>query len=147
MKNEELPAILTKAVLSGRVSTKENIQPKPRTCRGTVYAPTNDKGAVFNADIANNRIVNNLIRIHGVYANHVNGPQKFSLYFQLGDVAVFDSFNLVYTGEIVKIAPKSVTIFDKCSQRNKRLDLFDFIQRNWNFNLEKINKRNSEWMD
>lgn len=123
-------------------TTQNDIQPKPRTNRGTVYNFKNDPGAVFNAEINKTSI-----RIFGVYTNHVNGPQQFDKVLKVDDEVVFDSFNLVYTGRIVKIGPKSITILDSCSKRNKRLDLFVFIRRNWNLDLDKINKRNSEWMD
>lgn len=118
-----------------------DIQPKPRTNRGTIYAPKNTDGT-YNAEITKTSI-----RVSGVCTNHIRGPQHFDRVFKIGDEATYDSYNLVYTGPIVKIGPKSVTIYNNCNDKNMRLDLFDFIRRNWNFDLNKINKRNSEWMD
>lgn len=123
-------------------NTIQNIQPKPITNRGVVYAPQNDKGAIFNAEITKTSI-----RIFGVYTNTTTGPKLFDRTFKIGDEATYDSFNLVYTGAIKKIGPKSVTVFNSCRDKNTRLDLFDFIRRNWNFDLDKINDRNSKWMD
>lgn len=119
-----------------------NILPKPFTNRGVVHSRMNDTGAIFNAEISKTSI-----RIFGVYTNHVNGPQLFNRVFKIGHEVVVDSWNIVFTGPIKKIGPKSVTIFNKTRDKNTRLDLFDFIRRNWDFNIEKINKRNSEWMD
>lgn len=123
------------------MTTIQNIQPKPYTNRGVVFTPKNNDGA-FNAEITKTSI-----RIFGVYTNHVRGPQHFSRTFKIGHEVVVDSWNIVFTGPIKKIGPKSVTIFNKTRDKNTRLDLFDFIRRNWDFNIEKINKRNSEWMD
>lgn len=65
--------------------------------------------------------------------------------FVIGDVAEYDSYNLSYTGSIVAIGKKTVTIQDH--GRNRVLDLANFSRRNRDFDAEKTAKRNSEWMD
>lgn len=87
------------------------------------------------------------IRIYGEYTNHVKGPQTFDRTFKVGDKAERDSYNLVYTGEITQIGLKTVTIKDDSLSTTSRLTLEGFVNRNWDFDLERIAKRNGEWMD
>jgi hypothetical protein len=102
--------------------------------------PANSQG-VFNADI----LPGHSIRIFGVMTNHVNGPQNFDKVFKLGDQAEYDSFNLIYTGKIVRIGPKTVTIkhYDH-SDTVTQLDVHWFADKNWDFDADKIAKHNSE---
>lgn len=85
------------------------------------------------------------IRIFGTDHNHRLSPVAYDLTFKIGDRAVYGSFNLVYTGRITKIGSKTVTI--ATDHEVKQLDLYTFITRNWNYNAERIAKRNAEWMD
>jgi hypothetical protein len=71
------------------------------------------------------------------------GP--FDRTFQRGDVAERDSYNLHYTGTIVSIGPKTVTI--KGDDETSRLTFGEFISRNWNFDAEKIAAQNAAWQD
>jgi hypothetical protein len=89
------------------------------------------------------------IRLFGEYKNHVKGPKPFDLSFKVGDRAVYGSFNLTYTGIIVSIGEKTVTIREPYSHDSKchRLQFSEFAWRNWDYDAEKIAKRNSEWMD
>lgn len=64
--------------------------------------------------------------------------------FKIGDIAIYDSYNLVYTGEIVAIGAKTVTIRDM--RRNHQLDLAEFSMRNWQFNEVETERRNAEEM-
>lgn len=66
---------------------------------------------------------------------------RFDLTFKLGDVAVYDSFNMVYTAKIKSIGPKTITV------GSRRLDICTFAQKNHDYNAERIAKRNGEWMD
>lgn len=71
-----------------------------------------------------------------------------SIVFKVGDVCIYGSYNLVYTGEILAIGAKTVTInAGGTGQGNKRLDLYKFTWRNYNYDAERIAKRNSEWYD
>jgi hypothetical protein len=114
----------------------ENIKPKTRKVFGKVYeGETSD---THHADI----VPGKYIRIHGIYRNHVNGPQHYNRVFKIGDKAEYDSYNFNYVGTIVAIGAKTVTIEDHGDR--KRLDLYTFAWRNWNFDLEKIRKNNYE---
>ena len=64
--------------------------------------------------------------------------------FNVGDQAVYDSYNLIYLGTIIKITEKTVTIKPKYSNGNKRMKLQEFCWRNYNFNAEQIAKENYE---
>ena len=79
-------------------------------------------------------------------ARHAMGAKaSYRKVFELGDDAVYGSFNLVYTGRIVAIGEKTVSIEDM--GRTHRLDLATFNRRNWNYDAERIRKHNNEWMD
>ena len=86
------------------------------------------------------------IRLSGIYANRA-APVAFDISFKVGDRAAYGGYNLTYTGTIVSIGPKTVTIATGMSKRTKRLDIATFCQENWDFDAAKIAKRNSEWMD
>jgi hypothetical protein len=90
------------------------------------------------------------IRLYGVKKNRckwVDGKQTtydqpFDLTFKVGDRAEHGSYNLIYTGEILAIGKKTVTIDDH--GRKKRLDIYKFASMNWNFDAERISKANAE---
>jgi hypothetical protein len=65
--------------------------------------------------------------------------------FRLGEQAEHGSYNLSYYGTITSITARTVTIDD--DGQVKRLSLCDFCRRNWDFDLAKARKRNTEWMD
>jgi hypothetical protein len=86
------------------------------------------------------------IRLWGTYKNHVNGPITYSQTFKIGEEAEYHSYNLSYTGKIVSIGEKTVTIqaySGTLNQKNHRLSLFEFAWRNWDFDAEKIALDNS----
>lgn len=121
----------------------ENIQPKSYKKFGVIHKPSNGNDTVYHAEI----IPGKSIRIFGTYGNHINGPQTFDKTFKIGNSAEYDSYNLKYTGPIVKISKASVTINGKDTMRgNKRLDLNTFCWRNWDFNAGKIAANNNETM-
>ena len=64
--------------------------------------------------------------------------------FKVGDDAVYGSYNLIYTGEIISIGKKTVTIDDH--GRRKRLKFEDFCWRNWDYNSEEIASKNFDTM-
>lgn len=100
-------------------------------------------GEIMNAEITPGES----IRIFGVKGNRANGPVEFDLTFKVGDVAEYDSYNLIYTGRITKIGPKTVTIQHyETGPRSSRLRLSEFSWRNWDFNSEVIASRNSDTM-
>jgi hypothetical protein len=106
-------------------------------CHGTT--PTNTQGT-YNADI----LPGHSIRIFGTMTNHVRGPQEFDQVFKIGDAAVYGSFNLIYTGKITAIGPKTVTVKHyEHSSEVTMLQVYGFIDQNWDYNAEKIAKHNS----
>ena len=118
-----------------------NIQPKTIKHRGVIHVGKNYEGSVYNADTFGKH--HTTIRIYGTEANHVNGPFQFDRTFKVGDTVQYDSYNLIYLGQIIKIGPKTVTV--KTDLRdNVRMDLFDFIRKNLRLDLEKIEKYNDE---
>ncbi len=64
--------------------------------------------------------------------------------FSVGDVCEFDSYNLHYLGKIVAISEKNVTVYDDISKKNRRLSLYEFDWRNYDFDLAETQKRNAE---
>lgn len=89
------------------------------------------------------------IRIFGIYRNLTRGPKPFDKTFRIGDWVEYDSYNMSYTGQIVAIGAKTVTVapYGDLDGRKRRLDLYEFCWRNWDFDREAIAKRNSEWSD
>lgn len=67
--------------------------------------------------------------------------------FHIGDEAEYDSYNLKYTGKIVSITEKTVTIKPKYENKNRRLNIRAFAWRNWNFDSEKVAAENSDTMN
>jgi len=68
-------------------------------------------------------------------------------YFEVGDEAEYDSYNLHYTGTITKITDKCVTIESWPGTRyaeTHRLDLNTFCWRNYKFNAAKTAAYNAE---
>lgn len=64
--------------------------------------------------------------------------------FVVGDQAEYDSYNLRYYGEIIGITEKSVIIKDKYCSRSHRLKIKQFVQRNIDFNLARVEAHNRE---
>lgn len=69
--------------------------------------------------------------------------------FRVGDSASYDSYNLVYLGEITKITQKAITIVahkgSPCESTH-RLSLNEFCWRNDDFDLVKVRAENDETM-
>jgi hypothetical protein len=88
---------------------------------------------------------NAYIQIDCFYKNHIN-PKQTSKVFSVGDPAEYGSYNLSYTGTITGITDKTVTITAHGTEVH-RLKIADFCWRNWDFDMEKVKKANSEWYD
>lgn len=84
-------------------------------------------------------------RVYGRAGNDT--AERYDRTFKIGDTCERDSFNLVYTGTIVAIGEKTITVKDDCLNKTSRMTLAEFSSRNHDFDLEAANKRNSEWMD
>ena len=66
--------------------------------------------------------------------------------FEIGDTVEYDSFNLSYTGKIVSITAKTVTIQPPLNDKKRRLKIDTFQWRNWNFDAAETARKNSETM-
>lgn len=97
----------------------------------------------YNAEI----VPGQSIRIWGTYGNHIKGPQTFDRTSKIGDAAEYDSYNLKYIGNIVRIGPKTVKVKHyEHSATCTQLTLEQFIWRNWDLDLEKTARENAETM-
>lgn len=113
--------------------THRNINPKPYTRYGKKHQPVETVNT-YNADI----VPGKSIRIFGVYRNTCKGEINFDKTFQVGNYAIYDSYNLIYYGQIVAIGPKTITIKHYAnSNQVSKLDLHTFCWRNWDFDLQK----------
>jgi hypothetical protein len=65
------------------------------------------------------------------------------LTYRVGDRAVHGSFNLVYTGTITSISPKTITVTDR--NRTKRMSHDRFVGRNTQ-TMDSIDSRNADTM-
>lgn len=90
----------------------------------------------YNAEI----VPGESIRIWGLYSG-----REFDKTFKMGDVAVYGSYNLIYTGTIESIGANSVGIREYPGDTSlTRLDLNTFCWRNFDFDQERINAHNLE---
>lgn len=129
----------TKTAKTAKTSKKieiRGISDRSRTCYGHTYAPITHED--WNADVVKGKS----IRLFGV--NGTQSEKAFDLTFLIGDEAEYDSYNLVYTGKIVGITDKTVTI-EKYGRRH-RLSIYTFAWRNWDFNATEIFLRNQDTM-
>lgn len=118
----------------------KNIKSKIRMMRGHQYGGTSPDG-IYHSYIEPNKS----ITIYGTQTNHISGHKDFYKTFKIGEMAEYDSFNLHYLGKIEKIGPNSITInASRTGDKTKRLDIYEFIWHNWNFELERINNYNAE---
>lgn len=86
------------------------------------------------------------IRLFGVDHNRISGPLNYDKTFKVGDYAEYDSYNLKYTGRIVAIGKKTVTIEDMY-KKNRRLTLYEFTWRNRDYDEKEIADHNLSWTD
>lgn len=89
------------------------------------------------------------IRLFGARKGWEDNKKVVTLYenkFEVGSEAEYDSFNLSYTGTIVSITDKTVTIQTPHGEKKRRLKIYTFQWRNWNFDAEETSRKNSEAM-
>lgn len=119
------------------MKTIKNIQPKSFTKFGTTHHPKETN--IYHADITPRKS----IRIYGtMYPTRQS--VDFDKTFSIGDQAEYDSYNLDYTGKIVAIGAKTITIEDYDGRH--RLDLYTFAWRNWDFDAQRIFENNCDTM-
>lgn len=69
--------------------------------------------------------------------------------FAMGDEAEYDSYNLSYTGQITGISPRQITIVaykGTGCEKVKKLDIYAFCWRNYNFDAAETAAKNFETM-
>jgi hypothetical protein len=67
--------------------------------------------------------------------------------FKVGDVAVYGSYNLIYTGTIVSIGAKTVAVRHYEGDTTvTQMDINTFCNRNWDYDAARIADRNADTM-
>tara|TARA_Y100000310_G_C20633686_1_gene790032 strand:+ start:350 stop:784 length:435 start_codon:yes stop_codon:yes gene_type:complete len=121
---------------------------KPRKVRGKTVVSPPEKDPVTGQYRYNAIVGKDKIRLWGY-----KDDQQFIRDFEVGDQAEYDSYNLHYIGTIVKITTKCVTIgfldhtrgrYGSVFTKTKRLDLYSFAWRNYDFDAAKIAAKNHE---
>ena len=116
------------------------IMTKARKRFGQMYAPqpTEYAAGIVNPGKPNATI--SLVCTNG----HAKGTGRS---FSIGDIAEYHSYNLSYTGMVVSITAKTVTIAEKHdSSIRHRLDLHHFAWRNYNFDAASTARENADTM-
>jgi len=107
------------------------------------------RGIVYPAQATDYSVAVNPQRI-AIYKDDSTGTPTYCRDFVVGDKAEYNSWNLSYIGDIVKITDKCVTIVaykgHKGMEATYRLDMNSFCYRNHNFNLSEATAHNSEEM-
>ena len=116
------------------MKTTKNLQPKTITRRGVTHSRSTKDS--INADVTPTES----IRIYGTMIDRVREPESFNRVFKIGDEVIHGSYNLIYTGKIIAIGAKTVTVKDH--DRKKRMTLYEFADRNWDLDLDRVHKRN-----
>lgn len=118
--------------------------------RDTVFAGRRVEGTAavgHHADV----VPGKSIRLHGTLDTRT-WPVQYDRTFRVGDVAEYDSFNMHYTGKILSIGEKAVTIGEARSNggrafvRKHRLSIYTFSWRNRDLDLAAIAARNADVM-
>jgi len=89
------------------------------------------------------------VRLFGKTKTYAKGGPVDSPYdvtFRIGDEVEYDSYNLSYTGHIVSIGAKTVTINTGRGEPKRRLKLEEFSWRNRRFDAEETRRKNHEEM-
>lgn len=87
------------------------------------------------------------IRVYGIERRYVRSAcdtrmKAFDQSFLIGDIAVYDSYNMSYMSEITSITAKTVSF----SKEHKRLKIDEFAWRNKETRASK-STRNAAWTD
>jgi hypothetical protein len=102
-------------------------------------------GRTFEAPVARGQhaavVPNASITLWGLDRNHVSGLRPYRIEFKIGEIAVYGSYNLIYTGVITAIGEKTVTIDD--DGKVTRMSIYDFSRRNSNFNADRVAEHNN----
>ena len=82
------------------------------------------------------------IRLYGMDTNQYDTPKAHNITFKVGDEAIFGSYNLIYTGKILAITAKTVTVQGH-SNKPVRMMIAGFNDRNAHFDAAAIRERNN----
>lgn len=83
------------------------------------------------------------IRLYGIEQG-----RAYDITFKIGDTCIYGSYNLYYTGKIVSIGEKTITIDPGEGYSKKhQLDLYTFNWRNYDYDAAKVFENNSTWTD
>lgn len=119
-----------------KIITVSPIMTKARKRWGQVYPA---QATEHNAEIKPGES----IRIWGNMWNR----HPYEQTFKVGDVAVYGSYNLIYTGVIVSIGAKTVTVKHyESSDEVTQMDLNTFCNRNWDYDAKRIADQNADTM-
>jgi hypothetical protein len=114
----------------------KEIKSKDRKHHGKVYEGTILDG--ISADIEKNKY----IRLHGHRDN-----KYIDKTYNIGDLAEYDSYNFSYYGKITSISENTISIQPERDTANRRLNLYDFAWRNYDFTVAKAIKEFANWYD
>lgn len=118
-----------------RTVTLNNIQPRQNSQMSDEELEKRRRWSDFHAIVK----IGESIRIYGAYCGN-----EFDRTFKLGDNAEYGNNNLSYFGPIQSISDKCIFIRDSFyTDRVKRIDLYTFIWRNYNFDVEETKARNA----
>lgn len=71
--------------------------------------------------------------------------RAFDRVFAIGDEAAYSGYNLTYTGQIVAIGAKTVTVRDE--HETRRLSIYDFLFWNRRFDAERTLETNRQVLE
>lgn len=118
-----------------RTVTLNNIEPRPSAQMSEEELEKRRRWGEFHAIVA----IGECIRIYGTYCG-----REFDRTFKLGDEAEYGNNNLSYFGPIRSISDKCIIIQDNFyTDRVKRIDLYTFIWRNYDFDAKEATARNA----
>lgn len=107
-------------------------------------------GRVHPGSIADHQhadiMIGESVRLHGINYNRIGDPVVYSIEFRVGDTAIYDSYNLDYTGPITAITEKGVAITDMHG-KTRRLGWHEFNWRNWDYSAEEVFQKRANFMD
>lgn len=86
------------------------------------------------------------VRLHGVDTNRRADPVAYDRCFAVGGACIWSTYNLRYTGRIVAIGAKTVTIATDVDGSRKRLNMYQFSFYNRHFNAAETAAYNREEM-
>lgn len=123
----------------GKVIEVRNIKRRDHKRNGTVYPGHVDVGQ--HADVTPGKS----IRLHGTDSGYRHPVVPHDITFEVGGQAVYDSYNLYYTGTIVSITAKTVTIKSQHGCKH-RLSTYDFNHHNAHYDADRIARENATTM-